>query len=71
MNESLKVKVRLGLGLVFIFGAIGTFIFGWMERSTGNSFNHIWMLAIIMLLGAMVQLQKIGGGENKIQNKEE
>jgi hypothetical protein len=29
------------------------------------------MLAIIMLLGAMVQLQKIGGGENKIQNKEE
>jgi len=28
-------------------------------------------LAIIMLLGAMVQLQKIGGGENNIQNKEE
>jgi len=71
MNESLKVKVRLGIGLVFIFVAIGTFIFGWMERSAGNSFNYIWMLAIIMLLGAMVQLQKIGGGENKIQNKEE
>ena len=71
MNESLKVKVRLGIGLVFIFVAFGTFIFGWMERSAGNSFNYIWMLAIIMLLGAMVQLQKIGGGENKIQNKEE
>ena len=71
MNESLKIKVRLGIGFVFIFGAIGTFIFGWMERSAGNSFNNIWMLAIIMLLGAMVQLQKIGGGENKIQNKEE
>jgi hypothetical protein len=42
-----------------------------MERSAGNSFNHIWMLAIIMLLGAMVQLQKIGGVENNIQNKEE
>jgi len=71
MNESLKIKVRLSIGLVFIFGAIGTFIFGWMERSAGNSFNNIWMLAIIMLLGAMVQLQKIGGGENKIQDKEE
>lgn len=71
MNESLKIKVRLCIGLVFIFGAIGTFIFGWMERSAGNSFNNIWMLAIIMLLGAMVQLQKIGGGENKIQDKEE
>lgn len=71
MNESKKIKVRLGIGLVFIFGAIGTFIFGWMERSAGNSFNNIWMLAIIMLLGAMVQLQKIGGGENKIQDKEE
>mgnify|MGYP006927749815 FL=1 len=71
MNESLKVKVRIGIGLVFILGAIGTFIFGWMERSAGNSFNNIWMLAIIMLLGAMVQLQKIGGGENKIQDKEE
>ena len=71
MNESLKIKVRLGIGLVFILGAIGTFIFGWMERSVGNSFNNIWMLAIIMLLGAMVQLQKIDGGENKIQDKEE
>ena len=71
MNESLKIKVRLGIGLVFILVAIGTFIFGWMERSAGNSFNNIWMLAIIMLLGAMVQLQKIGGGENKIQDKEE
>ena len=71
MNESLKIKVRLGIGLVFILEAIGTFIFGWMERSAGNSFNNIWMLAIIMLLGAMVQLQKIGGGENKIQDKEE
>ena len=71
MSEFLNDKLRLCIGLVFIFGAIGTFIFGWMERSAGNSFNHIWMLAIIMLLGAMVQLQKIGGGENKIQNKEE
>jgi len=39
MNESLKVKVRLGIGLVFIFGAIGTFIFGWMERSDGKFFQ--------------------------------
>ncbi|MBC8345192.1 MAG: hypothetical protein ISR82_06000 [Candidatus Marinimicrobia bacterium] len=71
MNETLKVKIRLGFGLVFFVGAIGTFIFGWMERSAGNSFNQIWMLAIIMLLGAMMQLQKIGGGQKKSQKKEE
>jgi len=43
-----------------IVSAIITFLYGFMERSSGNDFNQIWMLAIVMLMGAMVHLQKIG-----------
>jgi hypothetical protein len=42
-----------------------------MERSVGNPFNQIWMLAIIILLGGMVQLQKIGSGRKKSRKKNE
>jgi hypothetical protein len=42
-----------------------------MERSVGNPFNQIWMLAIIILLGGMVHLQKIGGDRKKNRPKDE
>ena len=60
MNSLLKDKARLALAIVFIFSAIITFLYGFFERQAGNDFNQIWMLGVIMLLGAMVHLQKIG-----------
>jgi hypothetical protein len=42
-----------------------------MERSVGNPFNQIWMLAIIILMGGMVHLQKIGGSRKKSRPKDE
>ena len=60
MKSSSKDKARLGLAMIFIVGAIVSFIYGFLERQSGNDFNQIWMLAVIMLLGAMVHLQKIG-----------
>ena len=71
MNGFLNDKIRLALGIVFLVGAIGMFIFGWIERSNGQEFNQLWMLAIVMLFGASVHLQKIGGqkrnqGENEL-----
>ena len=71
MNELLNDKIRLCIGIFFVIAAIGFFIYGWMERSVGNSFNQIWMLAIIILLGGMVQLQKIGSGRKKSRKKNE
>ncbi len=65
MSGFLNDKSRLALGVVLILGAIGTFIYGWIERSNGNDFNQIWMLAVVMLLGASVHLQKIGGQKRK------
>ena len=53
-------KVRLGFSILLIVSAIATFVYGFMERKSGNDFSQIWMLAIIMLMGAMVHLQKIG-----------
>lgn len=61
MSGFLNDKSRLALGIVLIVGAVGTFIYGWFERSNGEDFNQIWMLAVVMLLGASVHLQKIGG----------
>ncbi len=66
MNPLLKDKARLALAIVFIISAIITFIYGFFERQSGNDFNQIWMLGVIMLLGAMVHLQKI---EKKPQKK--
>ena len=60
MRSSSKDKARLGLAMIFIVGAIVSFIYGFLERQSGNDFNQIWMLGVIMLLGAMVHLQKIG-----------
>ena len=71
MSGFLNNKVRLGIGIVLVLTAIGVFINGWMERSAGNQFSHIWMLAIISLLGAMTQLQKIGGGQKSSHKKDE
>ena len=53
-------KVRLAFSVLLIVSAIGTFVYGFMERKSGNDFNQIWMLAVVMLRGAMVHLQKIG-----------
>ena len=60
MRSPSKDKARLGLAMIFIVGAIVSFIYGFLERQSGNDFNQIWMLGVIMLLGAMVHLQKIG-----------
>ena len=60
MSGIIKDKVRLGFSILLIVSAIATFVYGFMERSSGNDFNQIWMLAIVMLMGAMVHLQKIG-----------
>ena len=71
MNGFLNDKSRLALGIILLVGSIGMFIFGWIERSNGQEFNQLWMLAIVMLFGASVHLQKIGGqkrnqGENEL-----
>ena len=69
MSELLNDKRRLVIGVVLIFSAIATFIYGLLERSAGKDFNDIWMLAIVMLLGASVHLQKIGKRQKKNQKK--
>ena len=61
MSGFLNDKSRLVLGIVLIVGAVGTFIYGWIERSNGEDFNQLWMLAVVMHFGASVHLQKIGG----------
>ena len=71
MSEILNDKTRLGIGFVLIAVAFGLFVYGWVERSAGNSFNQIWMLAIISLLGSTVQLQKVGAGQKRSRNKNE
>ena len=60
MSGFINDKVRLGFSVILIVSGIATFVYGFMERSSGNDFNQIWMLAIVMLMGAMVHLQKIG-----------
>ena len=60
MSSFINDKVRLGFSVILIVSGIATFVYGFMERSSGNDFNQIWMLAIVMLMGAMVHLQKIG-----------
>ena len=69
MSELLNDKRRLAIGVVLILTAIATFIYGLLERSAGKDFNDIWMLAIVMLLGASVHLQKIGKRQKKNQKK--
>ena len=69
MSELLNDKRRLAIGVVLILSAIFTFIYGLLERSAGKDFNDIWMLAIVMLLGASVHLQKIGKRQKKNQKK--
>jgi len=69
MSELLNDKRRLAIGVVLIISAISTFFYGLLERSTGKDFNEIWMLAIVMLLGASVHLQKIGRHQKKKRKK--
>lgn len=70
MSGFLNDKYRLALGIVLIFGALITFIYGWIERSNGGDFNQIWMLAVVMLFGASIHLQKIGSqNQSKGKNK--
>ena len=71
MSGFLNDKIRLGIGFILIAVAIGLFVYGWMERSVGNPFNQIWMLAMFSLLGSMVQLQKIGGSQKRSRKKDE
>ena len=65
MRSSSKDKARLGLAVVFILASIVTFVYGFLERQAGNNFNQIWTLALIMLFGSMVHLQKIGKQQKK------
>ena len=69
MSELSNDKRRLAIGVVLILSAIATFIYGLLERSAGKDFNEIWMLAIVMFLGASVHLQKIGKRQKKNQKK--
>ncbi|MDP6339435.1 MAG: hypothetical protein QF842_03790 [Candidatus Marinimicrobia bacterium] len=70
MSGFLNDKVRLGIGIALVVLAIAIFIHGWFERSAGNPFSQIWMLAVISLLGAMIQLRKIGGGQKPDHEKD-
>ena len=65
IKSSSKDKARLGLAAIFILAAIITFVYGFLERQAGNDFNQIWTLALIMLFGSMVHLQKIGKQQKK------
>jgi hypothetical protein len=64
-------KTRLYFSLLLIFLSFGLFVYGWTERSNGNDFNQIWSLALLMLFGAMIHLQKIGSSKkNNRRNKQ-
>ena len=58
-------KFRFGFAILLIVGAIATFVYGLIEKNSGNEFNQIWTLAIVMLGGAMIHMQKIGNTNRK------
>ena len=68
MRSSSKDKARLGLAVFFILASIVTFVYGFLERQAGNDFNQIWTLALIMLFGSMVHLQKLGNSKKRKKN---
>ena len=61
MSGFLNDNSRLYLGVILLICAIGTFIYGWIQRSNGHEFDQLWMLSVVMLFGASVHLQRIGG----------
>ena len=64
-------KIRLYFSFFLILSSLVFFVYGWIERSTGNDFNQFWALSFLMLFGAMVHLQKIGSSKNKKRRKKQ
>ena len=60
MADFINDKFRLGFAILLIVGAIVTFIYGFMEKNSGNEFNQIWTLALVMLVGAKFICKKLG-----------
>ena len=49
MIKNIDKRIRLVLGLIFIFGSIFGGLIGYDLRSIGRDYNHIWVLSIISL----------------------
>ena len=45
----LSWQIQGSLGIVYFLGAIGIFIYGIFQRQAGDSYSHLWILALILV----------------------
>jgi len=55
---TLNWRVHLVLFFTLLGSSIGSFIYGWMQRSDGRNFSQYWVLALFLLWGSMSSIQK-------------
>ncbi len=55
---TLNWRIHLVLFLILFGSSIGSFIYGWTLRSGGQNFSQYWVLALLLLWGSMISVQK-------------
>ena len=58
MGNARNWKLRISLGLVFMAGMAGLFIYGFILKNNNEPFNQILVLGIICAAAGINQLQK-------------
>ena len=58
MLKNIDKRIRIGIGIVFIIGALFGALIGYDLRSVGQQYNHIWVLSIIALYAGFDWISK-------------
>ncbi|MDA9946550.1 hypothetical protein N9E12_01755 [Candidatus Marinimicrobia bacterium] len=58
MLKNIDRRIRLSVGILFIFGSLFGGLVGYDLRSIGQQYNHIWVLSIIALYAGFDWISK-------------
>ena len=58
MLKNIDKRIRIGIGIVLIIGALFGGLIGYDLRSVGQQYNHIWVLSIIALYAGFDWISK-------------
>jgi len=58
MFNNLDKRIRFGIGIIFVIGALFGGLVGYDLKNIGHQYNHIWVLSIIALYAGIDWISK-------------